>query len=325
MDLRKAWIPQILLSSMQRETGELIVIKIPISEDVRCEARTIALSRNKTNRLYNRPDAKFTSHYTSIEADFQGAIAEVYIKRTFPALSLGQPFVVNSTNTSSADFFFKDMGIEVKCARFYSMYRSFFVNVDNWLKQKEWVKVLVCCAIDDAPDRAKWFYILGWIEYKSISRCVVRRDIQTPAYSVPITNLHSMSSLECYSEWHGCVDFLNNQKPLIGLREVPTRMVQLVLTNFAPVHSNLLEWILLNLVSKTLKAFFSQQNRTRVDRVILWVDYHLERKLQVVCQAIYLVTGFTTRKHGKYHGMSNDFHLEKHLQSSTTVTIHAWS
>ncbi len=100
-----------------------------LTEAVTFKARAIAHERNRIAQKVNRVEGKFHPEYTPMEINWQGAIAEVLLAELYPDLELSQPYVVESSNTRESDFIYKEQGIEVKCNRFYRIYRgkrSFF-------------------------------------------------------------------------------------------------------------------------------------------------------------------------------------------------------
>lgn len=175
-----------------------------ITSTQREKAYEVACGRNRTNRRYDRPDAKF-SNYDSIETDWQGAIAEVILKETFPFLENSQPFVVNSLNTKNTDFKFRDMGIEVKCCRIPHIHPDFrfFVNVQKFIKVKSLIKYVICCGINDAPKTATKFYVFGWVEGKDVDKYPVNTKCVSPAFAIPIRDMKDIYMLFCKPEFDG--------------------------------------------------------------------------------------------------------------------------
>ncbi|GAG97253.1 unnamed protein product, partial [marine sediment metagenome] len=135
---------------------------LDLDDSVKREAFLIAEGRQEVADKIKRPEGKF-GPYTPLETNWQGAIAEVFLKRMFPSLLLSQPYVVESDETTECDFLFEEEGIEVKCNRFHSIYPVFFINETRFLKKFDHTRKVVCCAINDSPSKASKFYIFGWL------------------------------------------------------------------------------------------------------------------------------------------------------------------
>ena len=185
------------------------MITQPITEEIRREALQTAEERDKVAKKKGRPNGAFHKPYTSIEINWQGAIAEVILQKEYPHLKLSQPLVVDSENTLESDFIYRDLEMEVKCNRFYGdvfghpypAYEAYFINVHCFEKKKHLFNVIVCCGINEAPKIATFFYIFGSVAKQDVPnyRIVTEhhgQKLSSPTFPVPLKDLKPPESFE---------------------------------------------------------------------------------------------------------------------------------
>lgn len=175
-----------------------------ITEPVREKAKMIAIERLKLWGLWDRED--YFKAYTPLERNWQGCIAEVFLRQLYPQLELGQPFVVEGENITECDYVYHDQGVELKCNRFSRMWNYFLKNVDEHSHKGHTAKILICTAINSAPSKAMKFWVFGWIPMEEIEGCEIwtsetSPNIKSPAYAIPREQLRPLSELFMASDW----------------------------------------------------------------------------------------------------------------------------
>jgi len=169
-----------------------------ISKRIREEARQVAAARVELWKQYSRTD--YFEAYSMLERNWQGCIAEVYLREIYPMLGLGQPLVVTGRSITECDYVYKDAGVELKCNRFKQMWNHFLKNVDEHEYKGYTAEVLICTAIDAPPANAGIFWVFGWITMEEVKKCDIwdkktGEKIKSPAYAIPRERLRPLSEL----------------------------------------------------------------------------------------------------------------------------------
>lgn len=176
-----------------------------ITEAVREKAKAIAIERLRLWGQWERED--YFEAYTPLERNWQGCIAEVFLRQIYPQLQLGQPYVVEGENITECDYIYHEEGVELKCNRFSRMWNHFLKNVDEHRHKGHTAKVLICTAINAPPARAVKFWIFGWIPMEEVEECEVWRsevspNIKSPAYAIPREQLRGLADLFKPGDWN---------------------------------------------------------------------------------------------------------------------------
>jgi len=169
-----------------------------IPSRIREDARQVAAARVELWKKWSRND--YFESYSMLERNWQGCIAEVYMRELYPMLRLGQPFVVDGRTISECDYVYKDAGVELKCNRFKRMWNHFLKNVGEHDYKGYTAKVLICTAINAPPANASTFWIFGWINMDEIKKCEIwtsasGEKVKSDAYAIPRESLRPLSEL----------------------------------------------------------------------------------------------------------------------------------
>ena len=175
-----------------------------ITPALREEARQVAIERLKLWGKWDRED--YFEAYSPLERNWQGCIAEIYVRRIYPQLRLGQPLVVEGPNITECDYFYKDQGIELKCNRFTRMWNYFLKNVRETEFKGDTAEILICTAINGPPARAWIFWIFGWMRMEDVEKCEIwrpgeRSRIKSAGYAIPLEDLKPINDLITSSDW----------------------------------------------------------------------------------------------------------------------------
>uniref|UniRef100_A0A6M3M5B7 Uncharacterized protein n=2 Tax=viral metagenome TaxID=1070528 RepID=A0A6M3M5B7_9ZZZZ len=169
-----------------------------MTKAIREAARAVALERVKLCEMWDRKN--YFDTYSDLERNWQGCIAEVYLRQIYPMFDLGQPLVVEGGQIAECDYVYKDKGIELKCNRFKKMYNYFLKNVGEHSYKGYTAELLICTGINGPPSTASIFWIFGWISMEDIEKCDVWKpgpnsNVRSPAYAIPRDQLKPLSEL----------------------------------------------------------------------------------------------------------------------------------
>jgi hypothetical protein len=172
-----------------------------ITPEIREQARNAASTRYRYSlgnelktRIY-KPSA-----YDDFEINFMGSIGEICFEKTFPKAIDNQPILDTreAEHFRKSDFILHGVKIELKTQRFprgkilnppkSGAYSTFLINKDVHERHGDGCDIYVLCAIDDVPDRAEGWYLLGWIESWLVSTFDLfkYKGVTKPAYGIPL-------------------------------------------------------------------------------------------------------------------------------------------
>ena len=175
-----------------------------ISHRIKEAARYIAMKRASLWKKWERND--YFKSYSILERNWQGCIAEVYLREIYPRLILGQPLVIKGRSISECDYVYKDAGVELKCNRFKYHYKHFLKNVEEHAYKASLAETLICTGINGPPASATDFFIFGWIKMSDVEKCDIWTPetgphIKSPAYAIPKKGLYPMKDFFSASDF----------------------------------------------------------------------------------------------------------------------------
>jgi hypothetical protein len=171
----------------------------PIIEELREQARNLARKRSSFGREKNLKSRIFKPEVLGdTEADWTGAIGEVAFSTYYP-VTLDQTFTqsLDCSWLKKADFRIGKLKVELKTKRIPQNAITYLLNRDIHLARGKNFDLYVLSTIDDSPNTAKEWAVLGWIPSSHITAYSISANprVSSPAYDIPLYDLIDINRL----------------------------------------------------------------------------------------------------------------------------------